>query len=61
MPIIPASRRFHCVDKNKPKIYTVDLYPNVTTYKLSLQIDAADPGNVILRRVGQHKNIDRKP
>ncbi|MES2247640.1 MAG: hypothetical protein V4645_10180 [Pseudomonadota bacterium] len=60
-PIIPSSRRFHCVDKEKPKIYTVDLYTNVTTHKVSLQLDPADPNTALLRRVGQHKDIDRKP
>ena len=59
--IIPSGRRFHCVDKEKPKIYTVDLYKNVTTHKVSLQLDPADPTTALLRRVGQHKDIDRKP
>lgn len=60
-PIIPEGRRFHVVDRGTPKVFTVDLYKNVTTHKVSLEIDSNDPQLVILRRVGQHKDIDRSP
>lgn len=54
---IPHGRRMHPVTPagTKPKVYTVDVYPN-KSYKVSLQLDGA---LLILRRVGTHKQIDR--
>lgn len=54
---IPSVRRFHCVDANKPKLFTVDVFSN-KSYKVSLQIENS---TAILRRVSTHKVIDRNP
>ena len=56
-PVIPSARRFHCVDNNKPKIFTVDLYAN-KSYKISREIDGR---TATLRRVATHKAIDDRP
>jgi hypothetical protein len=55
---IPPGRRMHPVTPAgmKPKIYTVDVYSN-KSYKISLQLDGE---LLILRRVGSHKQIDRR-
>lgn len=55
LPDIPASRRFHNVDKGRPKVYTVDITSN-KSHKMSFEIDGM---NVTLRRVGTHREIDR--
>lgn len=52
---IPASRRFHCVDQNRPKVYTVDITSN-KSHKMSFEINGT---GVTLRRVGTHREIDR--
>ncbi len=56
---IPSSRRPHSVTPrgHRPVIYTVDVFSN-KSYKLSYHIE----GRVaVLRRIGTHKQIDRKP
>lgn len=55
---IPSSRRPHSVTPRgqRPVIYTVDVFSN-KSYKLSYHIE----GRVaVLRRVGTHKQIDRR-
>lgn len=55
---VPAARRLHRITSNKPKVYSVDVYPN-KSYKISFEIVE---GNVVrLRRVATHRDIDRKP
>ena len=60
--VIPAARRWHCVDRaTKPPIFTVDLFPN-KSYKISCQIVRDSDGQFLrLRRVRRHKDIDRNP
>lgn len=56
---IPSSRRPHSVTPrgHRPVIYTVDVLSN-KSYKLSYHVE----GRVaVLRRVGTHKQIDRRP
>ena len=53
--VIPGVRRFHCIDQNRPKVYSIDLNAQ-KTHKISFQIEGA---TVILRRVGTHRVIDR--
>jgi hypothetical protein len=56
---VPTGLRMHPVTPAgvKPKIYTVDVYPN-KSYKISFQLSGDE---LILRRVGTHKQIDRRP
>lgn len=55
LPNISASRRFHNVDKGRPKVYTVDITSN-KSHKMSFEIEGTA---VTLRRVGTHREIDR--
>ncbi len=56
---IPARRRIHSVSPqgHKPTIYSADVTSN-KAYKLTFQIDSR---LAILRRVGTHRQIDRRP
>lgn len=59
---IPNGRRWHAVDRAaRPPIFTVDVYPN-KSWKLSCQVERdADGPVLVLRRVAEHKVIDRGP
>ncbi|MCK7491145.1 MAG: hypothetical protein MZW92_04840 [Comamonadaceae bacterium] len=61
-PVIPAGRRWHCVDRQqRPPVFTVDLFSN-KSYKISCHIEQDSEGQVlVLRRVAMHKVIDRNP
>jgi mRNA-degrading endonuclease YafQ of YafQ-DinJ toxin-antitoxin module len=52
---IPTSRRFHTIDRTRPKVYSIDVTGN-KSHKISFQIDGE---TATLRRVGTHKEIDR--
>ncbi|RST47327.1 type II toxin-antitoxin system RelE family toxin [Variovorax sp. MHTC-1] len=54
---IPTVRRYHCVSNKRPKVYSLDVFPN-HSYKMTIQIEGSD---VTLRRVGTHKSIDGNP
>lgn len=55
---IPAARRFHLLNPKRAGIYSVDLFTNTTTHKVTLTI--AD-GVATFRRVDTHSAIDRSP
>lgn len=55
---IPAARRLHLLNPKRAGIYSVDLFTNTTTHKVTLTI--AD-GVATFRRVDTHKAIDRNP
>jgi hypothetical protein len=59
---IPNSRRWHAVDRAaRPPIFTVDVYPN-KSWKLSCHVEQGADGSIlVLRRVAEHKVIDRGP
>lgn len=55
---IPASRRGHRINTGRfPKVFSVDVLTN-KSYKLSFEINGDE---VMLRRVGTHREIDRNP
>jgi hypothetical protein len=54
---VPAMRRFHRLGGYKnPKVFTIDVTAN-KAYKISLEIDGTKAS---LRRIGTHKELDRK-
>ena len=53
---VPGARRLHLLNPKRAGIYSVDLYTNTTTYKLTFTLDGT---HATLRRVGTHKEIDR--
>lgn len=55
---VPASRRLHRLHPKRLGILSVDLFTNSTTHKLTFTLEGT---HATLRRVAQHKDIDRAP
>jgi mRNA-degrading endonuclease RelE of RelBE toxin-antitoxin system len=55
---VGQARRVHRLNPKRSGVLSVDVYRNNTTYKMTLTVEDS---HATLRRVGQHKDIDRSP